>query len=120
MMCSWWHVDLFTRLLEQRSTSLAVFHGMPPLSYAHILSPLQDVAREAHRMANKHWKILLEAEGASLEGVQIHALKHMHWRLNPLMRVLLMAFEEDEKKTCLLFWRQLCQKIDAGDCQKYW
>lgn len=93
-----WHVDLFTRLLEQRSTSLAVFHGMPPLSYAHILSPLQDVAREAHRMANKHWKILLEAEGASLEGVQIHALKHMHWRLNPLMRVLLMAFEEDEKR----------------------
>ncbi len=93
-----WHVSLFSKLLEQRAMSLSATHQMPPSLYCHVLSPSLDIARAAHDLAMKHWKILLEVEGAELEGVNVKPLKVMHWRLNPLIRCLFMAYEEDEAK----------------------
>ena len=45
-------------------------------------------------MAKKHWTYLLEAEAASQAGVQIEALDHMHWRWSPVVRLVLMSFEQ--------------------------
>ena len=93
-----WHVSLFSKLLEQRAMSLSVTYQMPPNLYCHVLSPSLEVARAAHDLAIKHWNILLEVEGAELEGVNVKPLKVIHWRLNPLIRCLFMAYEEDEAK----------------------
>ena len=74
-----WHVELLEKLLEQRCMSLLTLHCLPPLKYCHILAPSLEVARQAHQLANKEWQILLEAEGADLEGSVGEPLAHMAW-----------------------------------------
>ena len=91
-----WDCDLLDKLLQTRSESLAVFNCLPPNLYHHILSPNPAVALKAHKLAIEHWKILLAAEEAANEGVDVRCLKVMHWRRNPLIRCLFMSFEQDE------------------------
>ena len=93
-----WHTDLFDKFLQARSQSLAVFHCLPPNLYNHSLAPSPLVAQAASDLALGHWQKLLEAEEAAAEGVDVKPLKSMHWRLNPLLRTLLMAYEEDDVK----------------------
>lgn len=97
-----WHADLLKNLLEARAMSLSVLHCMPPSLYSHLLSHDVGVARKAHNLALQHWQILLEAEEAHNAGAEVLPLHHMHWRLNPLMRTLLMAFEQDDTKHAFL------------------
>ena len=104
-----WHCDLLDKLLETRSESLAAFHCLPPSLYHHILAPSTDVAIKAHNLANKHWQILLAAEDAANEGVDVKCLKHIHWRRNPLIRCLFMAFEQD-KATQGFFTARSCAR----------
>lgn len=92
-----WHCDLLNELLEARSRSLAAFHCMPPNIYHKLLFPLPHVARGAHDKALRHFKILLEAEEAALGGAVVKPLDVMYWRLNPLIRCLYLAFEQDER-----------------------
>ena len=93
-----WHVDLMDRLLQTRTQSLVAFHCLPPNLYNHILSPSPAAVVAASELATGHWKVLLKAEEAALAGVEVKPLKSMHWRLNPLVRTLLMAYEEDTAK----------------------
>ena len=93
-----WHCDFLDKLLQTRSESLAAFHCLPPFLYHHILAPSTEVALQAHLSANKHWEILLAAEEAANEGVEVKRLKHLHWRKHPLIRCLLMGFEQDKIK----------------------
>ena len=93
-----WHVDLMDRLLQTRTQSLVAFHCLPPNLYNHILSPSPAAVVAASELATGHWKVLLKAEEAALAGVEVKPLKSMHWRLNPLVRTLLMAYEEDAAK----------------------
>eukprot|EP00438_Fugacium_kawagutii_P035086 Skav205139 [mRNA] locus=scaffold3411:179900:184204:- [translate_table: standard] len=93
-----WHCDLFTKLLETRAMSLAVFHWLPPMTYCHLLSFDPEVRRQAHELALGHWKMLLEAEDAKCAGALVKPLETMYWRLNPLVRALFLAFEDDEYK----------------------
>lgn len=99
-----WHADLFSKLLETRAQSLSAFYCLPPNSYNHVLAPSPEVVRQAHKLAIGHWAKLLDAEAAENEGQEIKPLRAMHWRLNPLNRCLLMAFEQDEaqKKVCTM------------------
>eukprot|EP00434_Breviolum_minutum_P020595 symbB.v1.2.018159.t1/scaffold1437.1/size118820/2 len=97
-----WHTDLFNKLMETRSQSLVAFHCLPPNLYNHCLAPSIAVARAAYDLAMSHWRILLAAEEARNTGEDVKPLKSMHWRLNPLVRVLFMAFEEDLIKGTLL------------------
>lgn len=97
-----WHTDLFNKLMETRSQSLVAFHCLPPNLYNHCLAPSIAVARAAYDLAMSHWRILLAAEEAGNTGEDVKPLKSMHWRLNPLVRVLFMAFEEDLIKGTLL------------------
>ncbi len=91
-----WHSDLFDKLMETRAQSLAVFHCLPPNCYNHILAPSPEIAKLAHKLAIAHWSKLLEAEAAELEGQEVKPLKTMYWRFNPLVRSLLMAYEQDQ------------------------
>ena len=93
-----WHLDLMSKLLETRAQSLTSFHCLPPNLYNHVLAPTPVVAGQAHSLAVEHFKILLEVEGAYNEGVDIRALAHIHWRLNPFIRALYLAYEEDKFK----------------------
>eukprot|EP00438_Fugacium_kawagutii_P012976 Skav229746 [mRNA] locus=scaffold1287:489257:493660:+ [translate_table: standard] len=93
-----WHIDLLNHLVETRTMSLASFHCMPPGLYYHILFPGLEIAMSAHKLALKHFHYLLEAEGAMNAGADIQPLAFMHWRHNPLIRCILMAFEQDEDK----------------------
>eukprot|EP00438_Fugacium_kawagutii_P020973 Skav206113 [mRNA] locus=scaffold3261:44575:49089:+ [translate_table: standard] len=93
-----WHCDLFTKLMETRGMSLAVFHWMPPMTYCHVLSFDPEVRMQAHQLALSHWKIILQAEDAKQAGAVVKPLETIHWRLNPLVRALFLAFEDDEYK----------------------
>ena len=64
----------------------------------HLLHPLVTTSKDAHEKALTHWKILLEAEEAACAGAVVKPLALMYWRLNPLIRSLFLAFEEDERK----------------------
>ena len=90
-----WQVDLLDRLLEQRTESLCAFHTLPPMAFCHALSPSLEVSLAAHKLANKQWKILLEAEGADNEGADVQPLACMHWRKSPFVRLIFLAFEQD-------------------------
>lgn len=93
-----WHVDLLDKLLETRAQSLAAFHCLPPLLYNHSLAPSDEAAHAACDLALLHWKKLLAAEEAELAGAQVKPLRTMHWRLNPFVRTLFMAYEQDKAK----------------------
>lgn len=106
-----WHCDLLSELLQTRSSSLAAFNCMPPNIYHHLLHPLPQVARAAHVQALKHFKILLEAEEAALAGVEVKPLAVMYWRLNPLIRCLYLAFEEDERTYSFFTQKSAANKL---------
>ena len=91
------HVELFDKLLETRAMSMAAFHLLPPHCYDHSLAPELEVAARARDSACKHWSMLLEAESAQNQGVFIGPLQYMHWRHNPLIRTLFLAYEEDRR-----------------------
>lgn len=93
-----WQLDLLEKLLETRACSLTSFHCLPPNLYNHLLAPSPSVAGEAHRLAIEHFQTLLEIEDASNEGADIQVLDHMHWRKNPFIRTLFLAFQEDKMK----------------------
>ena len=61
-------------------------------------------------MAKKHWTYLLEAEAASLAGVHIEALSHIHWRLSPVVRLVLLSFEHDKSQAMQLM-KALCKTM---------
>lgn len=90
-----WHCDVLNKLLETRSMSLASFHCLPPNLYSHALAPSPALAKPAFDLAVNHFQILLEAEGAANAGARVEPLESMHWRHSPLLRVLLMAYEQD-------------------------
>ena len=93
-----WHTDFFEKLVEQRVHSLTSFYLLPPMCYAHLLAPSPQIARQAHALALKHWRVLLAAEGAKNEGMDLQALQTMHWRHSPFIRTILLAFEQDEHR----------------------
>ena len=93
-----WHTDMVDRLLEERTKSLASVHLLPPALYYHLMAPAGEVAQQAHQLALRHWSILQEVEEAVNGGASIKPLQLMHWRKNPAMRCLLMAFQQDEDK----------------------
>lgn len=97
-----WHTDIFDSFVEARSMSLAAFHCMPPALYHHLLSPIPSVARAAHDLALKHYKHLLAAEEAVAGGADVQPLDSMYWRLNPLIRSIYLAFEQDEAQQLVL------------------
>lgn len=90
-----WHVDIFEKLLEGRAQSLTASHCMPPALYYHLLSPFPDVAMRAHSLAQEHFRALLGAEEAVAGGASVECLANIFWRLNPLIRCLFLAFEQD-------------------------
>ena len=91
-----WHCDVLSKLLETRSMSLASFHCLPPCIYSHALSPSPTIAMPAFDLAVKHFSILQEAESAQGSGASVTPLDHMHWRHNPLLRTLYLAYEQDK------------------------
>jgi len=91
-----WHIDIFEKLLEARSMSLSSTHCMPPAMYHHLLSPSPADVRNAHNLALKHYKCLLDAEEAVAGGAEVEALGLCFWRLNPFIRCLFLAYEQDE------------------------
>ena len=93
-----WHCDILDKLLETRSMSLTSFYSMPPIMYNHLLAPSPAVALAAHKLAIKHWKIVLEAEEAKNAGSQVDCLEKMYWRLSPVVRCLFLAYEQDEAR----------------------
>ena len=97
-----WHIDLMEKLLETRTQSLVAFNCLPPALYSHALARSPVVARAASQLANSHFQILLQAEEALNFGSVIKPLDLLHWRWNPVIRSLHLAFEEDENmgKTC--------------------
>lgn len=90
-----WHTDLLHNLLQTRAQSLSAFHCLPPNLYRHTLSKSDKAAMDASELAREHWRKLLAAEEAEAAGVQVKPLKTMYWRFNPLVRALLMAYEQD-------------------------
>ena len=90
-----WHMDFLRHVIETRSMSITVFHCTPPSMYCHALSPEPEVARQACEMAVAHWGMLLKAEDAQLSGVDVKCLDTCYWRLNPLVRTLYLAYEQD-------------------------
>eukprot|EP00435_Cladocopium_sp_Y103_P052500 s248_g16.t1 len=114
-----WHIELFNQLLEQRSMSLVSFHCMPPNAYAHALSPNTAVAMQGFKLAEKHFHTILQLEEAELAGAEIKALRLVYWRLNPLVRILFLAYEQDlllgractPKSQALVFQRLLSQHM---------
>ena len=97
-----WHTDLLDKLLETRAQGLAAFHCLPPQCYNHSLAPSDQAALAACNLALLHWKKLLSAEEAELAGAQVKPLRTMHWRLNPFVRTLFMAYEQDKAKRKVL------------------
>ena len=91
-----WHCDVLDKLLETRSMSLASFHCLPPGIYSHALSPSPTIAKPAFELAARHFSILLEAESAQISGASVTPLDYMHWRHNPLLRTLYLAYEQDK------------------------
>ena len=91
------HVDLFEKMLEARSSSLAAFHMVPPQCLDHCLSMEVAVADSARAVADELWETLLEAESAGCQGNMVKPLQYMYWRHNPAVRTLLMAYEEDKR-----------------------
>ncbi len=92
-----WHVDIFEKLLEARSMSLVAFYCMPPALYHHLLSPNPAEARQAHDLALSHYKRILHAEEAEAGGTNVEPLASIYWRLNPFIRTLYMAYEQDKQ-----------------------
>ena len=60
------------------------------------------MARAAHDLALKHYKHLLAAEEAAAGGADVQPLDSMHWRRNPLIRSIYLAFEQDEAQHLVL------------------
>ncbi|CAE7344097.1 unnamed protein product [Symbiodinium sp. CCMP2592] len=52
---------------------------------------------QARKLALEHWRCLLDAEAAESQGAVVGPLAVMHWRHSALMRILLMAFEDDDR-----------------------
>ena len=90
-----WQCDMFEKVLEARAMSLVAFHELPPNCYHHSLALSADVALGAFEKAKQHWSVLLEAEAANAAGTAIGPLQTMYWRLSPLNRCLLLAYEQD-------------------------
>eukprot|EP00438_Fugacium_kawagutii_P019946 Skav209629 [mRNA] locus=scaffold4224:82940:87399:+ [translate_table: standard] len=91
-----WHLDFFDKLLEARAMSLVSFNTLPPNKYNHSLSQDPAIARAAHQSAIKDYQALLEAESAAAAGGRVDALSLVHWRLNPVARAVLLAYDQDE------------------------
>ena len=91
-----WHVDFFTHLLELRAMSLASFYCLPPFRYSQILSETFSTAKCAHDQARKEFAALLTAESANAGGGNVPSLKYLYWSLNPLVRAVYLAHEQDE------------------------
>lgn len=92
-----WHIDLLDKIIEHRAQSLVSMHETPPLCYAHVLSVDQQDVIRACNQACKDWETLLEAEAAAREGAKTDPLQHMHYRHNPVTRVVYLAFEQDRQ-----------------------
>ena len=90
-------VELFEKLFEARASSLIAFHTLPPLCYNHALAAEEGTATAARKLALNHWRYLLEAEAAEARGAVVGPLAVMHWRHSALIRILLMAFEDDRR-----------------------
>eukprot|EP00438_Fugacium_kawagutii_P028052 Skav235470 [mRNA] locus=scaffold1269:62205:66386:- [translate_table: standard] len=91
-----WHVEFFFHLLEARAMSLASFHSLPPLRYAHCLSSIPQVQKSAANQALADLEALLAAERADCH-MKINALDTCFWRVNPLSRCILLAFQQDQE-----------------------
>ncbi len=97
-----WHIDIFEKLLEARAMSLCSIHCVPPSMYHHLLSPNPADVRNAHTLALKHYKCLLDAEEAMAGGAEVEALEVCFWRLSPFIRCLFLAYEQDEAQHLVL------------------
>ena len=92
-----WHTDFFDKLLEARAMSLLVFHTLPPSRYHHSLSSSPALAKRAHEQAVREFDCLLQAEAAKASGAKMAVLDIMPWRLNPVARAVLLAYDQDER-----------------------
>ena len=90
-----WHLEFFTYLLEARAMSLTSFYCLPPFRYSHLLSDAWQTSADAHAMARADFQALLKAEAAQAAGAEVHPLRHMYWTLNPFLRALFLAHEQD-------------------------
>ena len=91
-----WHVDDFEKLMEGRAVSLSSFHYLPPFRYSHMLSEDAATARAAQELALEDFEALLNAEAAEAAGFEVEPLACMHWKLNPMIRDIYLAHEQDE------------------------
>ena len=87
------HLSFLSLLLSNRAQSLASCYMLPPNRYAgalaveHRESGLQQMAEE--------WKLLLRGEALAAAGHEVPPLELMHFRLNTVVRMLLVAQERD-------------------------
>ena len=102
------------KLLEARACSLAAWHCVPPAAYHHLLSPDPLVARDAHNLAVKHFRIILAAESAENGGADVRPLASIFWRKSPFVRCLLMAFEQDELQKNFRTAKSLAMKLQLN------
>ena len=93
-----WHMDFLRCLLQHRSMSLTCFHLLPPFRYAHLLSGQYPAAKAAHDLARREFAALLAAESAAAAGESVLPLQSMYWTLNPLIRAVYLAHEQDAER----------------------
>ena len=89
-----WHASFLECLLNSRSMSLTSTFCLPPLRYCHILSEDTQQKESAQALAMADFMALLDAESASHQ-MNVKPLNQMAWRLNPLIRTVYLAHEQD-------------------------
>lgn len=92
-----WHLDLLVKLMETRSMSLVSFHELPPNCYHHVMAQDPQISKMACDKACSHFRMLTEAEAASNQGANIEPLREMYWRNSPLVRTIMLAFDQDRR-----------------------
>lgn len=90
-----WHCELLEKLIANRAMSLVAFNELPPNTYHHSLATDAVVAKSARDKAVNELKVLLQVEAASNQGAVVGPLADLHWRFNPAIRTLMLAYEQD-------------------------